>query len=192
MKTTILVFLLFISSIHSQNVDFSLNAVDEQSLYNHSRNIANSSTLWFAGSINTLEPSEKMLYIKYSQTSPLKKINNNYWVLPNLQFGLMPTSNLMLSGNFFGMHLKKDILQIHFENYNDAIDTWYGQHDSGATARRIHEKMISEQPRGLDTESDKLSRRLNSQKKSLEKDFNTSEEIWKFFEHLMSFRIRSE
>ena len=64
---------------------------------------------------------------------------------------------------------KKDILQIHFENYNDAIDTWYGQHDSGATARRIHEKMISEQPRGLDTESDKLSRRLNSQKKSLEK-----------------------
>ena len=28
--------------------------------------------------------------------------------------------------------------------------------------------------------------------KSLEKDFNTSEEIWKFFEHLMSFRIRSE
>ena len=95
MKTTILVFLLFISSIRSQNVDFSLNAVDEQSLYNHSRNIANSSTLWFAGSINTLEPSEKMLYIKYSQTSPLKKINNNYWVLPNLQFGLMPTSNLM-------------------------------------------------------------------------------------------------
>ena len=112
MKTTILVFLLFISSIHSQNVDFSLNAVDEQSLYNHSRNIANSSTLWFAGSINTLEPSEMMLYIKSSQTSPRKKINNNYWVLPNLQFGLMPTSNLMLSGNFFGMHLKKDILQI--------------------------------------------------------------------------------
>ena len=28
--------------------------------------------------------------------------------------------------------------------------------------------------------------------KSLEKDFNTSEEIWKFFEHLMSFRIRGE
>ena len=28
--------------------------------------------------------------------------------------------------------------------------------------------------------------------KSLEKDFNTSEEIWKFFEHLMSFSIRSE
>ena len=28
--------------------------------------------------------------------------------------------------------------------------------------------------------------------KSLEKDFNTSEEIWKFFEHLMSFRSHSE
>ena len=24
----------------------------------------------------------------------------------------MPSNNLMLSGNFFGMHLKKDILQI--------------------------------------------------------------------------------
>ena len=49
MKTTILVFLLFISSIYSQNIDFSLNVVDEQNLYVHSRNIANSSTLWLAG-----------------------------------------------------------------------------------------------------------------------------------------------
>ena len=64
---------------------------------------------------------------------------------------------------------KETVLQIHFENYNDAIDTWFGQHDSGATARRIHEKMISEQPRGLDTEAEKLSRRLMSQQKSLKK-----------------------
>ena len=112
MKTTILVFLLFISSIYSQNIDFRLNAVDEQNLYNHSRNIANSSTLWLAGNINTPESSSKALYVKYSQASLLKKINNNHWVLPNLQFGLMPSNNLMLSGNFFGMHLKKDILQI--------------------------------------------------------------------------------
>ena len=64
---------------------------------------------------------------------------------------------------------KENVLQIYFENYSDAIDTWFGQHDSGATARRIHEKMISEQPRGLDTEADKLSRRLKSQQNSLEK-----------------------
>ena len=64
---------------------------------------------------------------------------------------------------------KETVLQIYFENYSEAIDTWFGQHDSGATARRIHEKMISEQPRGLDTEADKLSRRLNSQQNSLEK-----------------------
>ena len=112
MKTTIWVFLLFICSIYSQNIDFSLNAVDEQNLYDHSRNIANSSTLWLAGNINTPESSGKALYIKYSQSSLLKKINNKHWVLPNLQFGLMPSNNLMLSGNFFGMHLKKDILQI--------------------------------------------------------------------------------
>ena len=112
MKTVILVFLLFISSISSQNIDFSLSSVDEQNLYDHSRNIANSSTLWLADNINTPELSGKALYIKYSQSSLLKKINNNYWVLPNLQFGLMPSNNLMLSGNFFGMHLKKDILQI--------------------------------------------------------------------------------
>ena len=112
MKTIRLVFLLFISSIYSQKIDFSLNDIDEQNLYNHSRNIANSSALWLAGNINTPEPSDKALYIKYSQSSLLKKINNNHWVLPNLQFGLMPSNNLMLSGNFFGMHLKKDILQI--------------------------------------------------------------------------------
>ena len=112
MKTTILVFLLSISSIYSQNINFSLNVVDEQSLYNHSHNIANSSTLWLACNINTPESMNKELYIKYSQASLLQKINNNHWVLPNLQFGFMPSSNLMLSGNFFGMHLKKDILQI--------------------------------------------------------------------------------
>ena len=95
MKTTILVFLLFISSIHSQNVDFSLNAVDEQSLYNHSRNIANSSMLWLAGNINMPKSSGKTLYIKYSQSSLLKKINNNHWVLPNLQFGLMSSNNFL-------------------------------------------------------------------------------------------------
>ena len=84
MKTTILVFLLFISSIYSQNTDFSLNAVDEQSLYDHSLNIANSSTLWLAGNINTPESNGKALYIKYSHSSFLKKINNNHWFLPNL------------------------------------------------------------------------------------------------------------
>ena len=112
MKTTILVFLLFISSINSQNIDFSLDDVDERNLYDHSRNIANSSTLWLAGNINTPESGGKALYIKYSHSSLLKKINNNHWFLPNLQFGLMPSNNLMLSGNFFGIHLKKDILQI--------------------------------------------------------------------------------
>ena len=112
MKTTILVFLLFISSISSQNIDFSLSSVDEQNLYDHSRNIANSSTLWLAGDINISKSNSKALYIKYSQLSLLKKINDDYWVLPNLQFSFMPSSNLMLSGNFFGMHLKKNILQI--------------------------------------------------------------------------------
>ena len=52
-------FFLFISSIYSQNIDFSLNAVDEQNLYDHSRNIANSSTLWLAGNINTPESSAR-------------------------------------------------------------------------------------------------------------------------------------
>ena len=112
MKTVILVFLLFISFVYSQNIDFSLNAVDEQILYDHSCDIANSSALWLAGSINTPDSNSNALYIKYSRSSLLKKINNNHWVLPNLQFGLMPSNNLMLSGNFFGMHLKKDILQI--------------------------------------------------------------------------------
>lgn len=64
---------------------------------------------------------------------------------------------------------REGILQINFKNYNEAIDAWYGKHDSNATARRIHEKFISEQPRGMETESDKLSRRMNSQQKSLEK-----------------------
>ena len=64
---------------------------------------------------------------------------------------------------------KENIIKIYFESYNEAIDSWFGRHDSGATARRIHEKMIAEKPKGLDTEPEKLSRRLTSQQQSLEK-----------------------
>tara|TARA_B100001115_G_C15846552_1_gene426882 strand:+ start:3431 stop:5566 length:2136 start_codon:yes stop_codon:yes gene_type:complete len=80
-------------------------------------------------------------------------------IFTNLTFESSPIKN----------YEKDGVLQINFENYNDAIDTWYGKHDSGATARRIHEKFLSEQPRGLESESDKLSRRLKSQQKSLTK-----------------------
>ena len=55
MKTVILGFLLFISSIYSQNIDFSLNAVDEQNLYDHSLNIANSSMLTWPPSVVKLD-----------------------------------------------------------------------------------------------------------------------------------------
>ena len=78
-------------------------------------------------------------------------------------------SKLTFESNPIKITEKENILQVYFENYNDAIDAWFGRHDSGATARRIHEKMIAEQPKGLDSESDKLSRRLVSQQKSLEK-----------------------
>ena len=78
-------------------------------------------------------------------------------------------TNLTFESSPIKSNEREGVLQINFENYNDAIDAWYGQHDSGATARRIHEKFISEQPRGLETESDKLSRRMKSQQKSLEK-----------------------
>ncbi len=78
-------------------------------------------------------------------------------------------SELTFESNPMNTAEKDNVLQIHFENYNDAIDAWFGRHDSGATARRIHEKMISDQPKGLDSESEKLARRLISQQKSLEK-----------------------
>ena len=71
---------------------------------------------------------------------------------------------------------KENILNIHFESLNEAIDTWHGRHDSGATARRIHEKMISQQPKGLENVSEKLTRRLKSQQKSLKSFDNDIEE----------------
>jgi predicted ribosome quality control (RQC) complex YloA/Tae2 family protein len=70
----------------------------------------------------------------------------------------------------------ENVLNIHFDSLNQAIDTWHGRHDSGATARRIHEKMLAEQPKGMDTDADKLTRRLESQQKSLEKFDNEIEE----------------
>ena len=42
----------------------------------------------------------------------MKEINYKKWILPNLEFGVKPTDNLLLSGKFFGLHLDKDSPQI--------------------------------------------------------------------------------
>ena len=103
-------FLLSLS--YSQSVDFRYSNIDKESLHAYAIKVASSSTLWLSEQINTPRTNRYRLFIKYGQSLILKEINNKKWILPNLELGVKPTDNLLLSGKFFGLHLDKDSPQI--------------------------------------------------------------------------------
>ena len=103
-------FLLSLS--YSQIIDFRYNNTDKESLHAHAIKVSSSSTLWLSEQINTPRTNRHRLFVKYGQSLILKEINNKKWILPNLELGVKPTDNLLLSGKFFGLHLDKDSPQI--------------------------------------------------------------------------------
>ena len=112
MKSIFGFFYLLLSLAYSQNANFRYHTIDEESIYAHALKVSSSSTLWLSGKINIPRINRYKLFVKYGQSLILKEINNNKWVLPNIQLGFKPTDNLLLSGKFFGMHLEKDAPQI--------------------------------------------------------------------------------
>lgn len=103
-------FLLSLS--YSQIIDFRYNNTDKESLHAHAIKVSSSSALWLSEQINTPRTNRHRLFVKYGQSLILKEINNKKWILPNLELGVKPTDNLLLSGKFFGLHLDKDSPQI--------------------------------------------------------------------------------
>ena len=103
-------FLLSFS--YSQSVDFRYSNIDKEILHAYAKKVASSSTLWLSEQINTPRANRYRLFIKYGQSLILKEINNKKWILPNLELGVKPTDNLLLSGKFFGLHLDKDAPQV--------------------------------------------------------------------------------
>jgi hypothetical protein len=97
---------------YSQSVDFRYSNIDKESLHAHAIKVASSSTLWLSEQINTPRTNRYRLFFKYGQSLILKEINNKKWILPNLELGVKPTDNLLLSGKFFGLHLNNDAPQI--------------------------------------------------------------------------------
>ena len=103
-------FLLSLS--YSQSLDFRYSNIDKESLHAHAIKVASSSTLWLSEQINTPKTNRHRLFVKYGQSLILKEINNKKLILPNLELGVKPTDNLLLSGKFFGLHLDKDAPQV--------------------------------------------------------------------------------
>ena len=103
-------FLLSLS--YSQSVDFRYSNIDKESLHAYAIKVASLSTLWLSEQINTPRTNRYRLFIKYGQSLILKEINNKKWILPNLELGVKPTDNLLLSGKFFGLNLDEDAPQV--------------------------------------------------------------------------------
>lgn len=112
MKFTLRLGCFLLSLSYSQSLDFRYSNIDEESLHAHAIKVASISTLWLSEQINTPRTNRYRLFVKYGQSLILKEINNKKWILPNLELGVKPTDNLLLSGKFFGLHLDKDSPQI--------------------------------------------------------------------------------
>ena len=110
---TLLVFIFFFASIVlGQGADFRYDNYNESDLHESAINISHLSSLWLSDHISIKQDENKRLIIKFGYSSYLKKINNLRWILPDLNFGLRLSNNLLTSGRFYGFHLEKDSPQI--------------------------------------------------------------------------------
>ena len=110
---TLLVFICFAVSIpFSQNANFRYDFYNDSEIYNSAVNISELSSLWLSDQISIGQNDNQKLFVKFGYSICPKKINNINWQLPDFNLGLRVTSNLLISGRFYGFHLDNDAPQI--------------------------------------------------------------------------------
>ena len=112
MKTLLVFIFFFISIVFCQSADFRYDNYNESELRKSATKITHLSSLWLSNYISIKQDENKRLIVKFGYSSYLKKINNLRWILPDLNFGLRLSNNLLTSGRFYGFHLEKDSPQI--------------------------------------------------------------------------------
>ena len=112
MKTLLVFIYFFISIVFGQGADFRYDNYNELELYKSAVNISKLSSLWLSDYISVKQNENKRLIVKFGFSLYPKKINDLKWILPDFNFGLRVSNNLLTSVRFYGLHLEKDSPQI--------------------------------------------------------------------------------
>ena len=124
---TLLVFISFsVSILFSQNTSFRYDFYNDLEIFTSAENISKLSSLWMADQISIGQNDSQRLFIKFGYSIYPKKINSRNWRLPDFNLGLRVSSNLLISGRFYGFHLDTDAPQI----IGSGLHYGFGQHNT--------------------------------------------------------------
>ena len=112
MKSHLVFILCAFSLVFGQSANFRYDIYNDSEIHGNVINISKLSSLWLSDQLSTVHNDRQKLIVQFGYSIYSKMINSISWRLPNFKFGIKPTKNLLLSGNFFGFHLDRDTPQI--------------------------------------------------------------------------------
>ena len=112
MKTQLVFICYSFSLLFGQSANFRYDIYNDSDIHGNVINISKLSSLWLSDQLSTVHNDRQKLIVQFGYSIYSKMINSISWRLPNFKFGIKPTKNLLLSGNFFGFHLDRDTPQI--------------------------------------------------------------------------------
>ena len=112
MKNHLVFILCVFSLVFGQSANFRYDIYNDSEIHGNVINISKLSSLWLSDQLSTVHNDRQKLIVQFGYSIYSKMINSISWRLPNIKFGIKPTKNLLLSGNFFGFHLDRDTPQI--------------------------------------------------------------------------------
>ena len=127
MKTHLVFICYSFSILFGQSANFRYDIYNDSELYNRALDISNVSSLWLSDQLSIAQNDRQIIIIQFGYSMYSKMINSLTWRLPDLNLGIRPTENLLISGRFFGFHLDRDTPQITGLgiHYNFGKDTYW-------------------------------------------------------------------
>ncbi|HIN03111.1 MAG TPA: hypothetical protein EYM60_07205 [Candidatus Marinimicrobia bacterium] len=122
----IFISLVLTSTINAQSADFRFYSDVCQKYDGHAKSVVNASSFWLSESPAIDPMSSNRILIQSGFSSPIKKIQGDYWTYPNLDFGIKVTNNLAITGKLFGFSAEKESPQV----LGAGIQYYYGGKDT--------------------------------------------------------------
>ena len=104
MKTHLVFICYSFSLLFGQSANFRYDIYNDSELYNRVVNISTVSSLWLSDQLSIAQDDKQKMIIQFGCSMYSKMINGLSWRLPDMQLGIKPTVNLLLTGRFFGFH----------------------------------------------------------------------------------------
>ena len=102
--------LVLSSTLLSQSADFRFDSCDNCN--DHIKKVVNSSSFWLSDLPSIHPMSQNRAVFQSGLSSPIEKYNGDFWIYPNLNFGIKVTRNLFVTGKLFGFSTDEESPQV--------------------------------------------------------------------------------